>query len=249
MRTLMEMKHLGSTLEQLFTLTVPRCRGWLRVALLVNYACVCLCLLVSTNVWWYSVYMTGWDPGGSAIWRWPLRRRGRRGHLLAGGSKMRVTGIHLSESMLIPDPICPTPLGYLLPKGPHDPHCRLLDQASCPSLLRPAETASTHLRAEAILGHCNTVNYPVVYVANTGTFTRFFLFLFQSDLSPQAFCVRLCYKSPGLAKSSQVADREVLYLLPFYSFSTFSELIMVSCSTDNRSPTTKQFGNSNNGHI
>ncbi|KAI3357503.1 hypothetical protein L3Q82_015921, partial [Scortum barcoo] len=69
---------------------------------------------------------------------------------------MRVTAIHLSENALIPDPICPPPLGFLLPRGPCDPRCRPLDQASCPASLQRVETATAHLRPEAILEHCNT---------------------------------------------------------------------------------------------
>lgn len=92
------------------------------------WAQVCVCVSV------YRVYMKGWDPwGSSAMSRWPLSGRGGgRGHLLAGGGKIRVTTIHLSENTLIPDPICPPPLGYLLPRGTCDPHCRPVHQAFCP---------------------------------------------------------------------------------------------------------------------
>lgn len=83
--------------------------------------------------------------------------RGRRGHLLAGSSKMRVTAIHLSESTLIQDPICPPPLGHSSPRGASDPRCCSVDWASCSYSLQLNKTASVHLRPEAFLGHCNTV--------------------------------------------------------------------------------------------
>lgn len=86
-------------------------------------------------------------------------RRGGRGHLLAGSSKMRVTAIHLSGSTLIQDPICPPPLGYFSPRGACDPRCCSVDWASCSYSLQPNKTATVHLRPEAFLGHYNTVQY------------------------------------------------------------------------------------------
>lgn len=214
--------------------------------------CMCARLCVSTSVSAYSVYMMGWDPGGSsAMWRWPLRRRGGgRGHLLAGGGEMRVTAIHLSENTLIPDPICPPPLGYLLPRGPCDPRCRPLDQASCPLSLRPAKTATAHLRPEAILRHCNTVQYIGGCAADVCSFT----------VSP--FLVLKWYRPPGLMCQTAIC---LVAWLSHHRWPTGKaficslshplrcspnwKLIMVFCSTDNRWPTTEQFGNSNNGHI
>lgn len=85
-------------------------------------------------------------------------RRGGRGHLLAGSSKMGVTAIHLSESTLIQDPICPPPVGHSSPpRGASDPRCCYGDLASCSYSLQPNKSATVHLRPEAFLGRCITV--------------------------------------------------------------------------------------------
>lgn len=114
---------------------------------LCEHKCVCVYI---ENIWW-----DGTQGESSAMSRWPLSRGGGgRGHLLASRGKMRVTAIHLSENTLIPDPICPPPLGYLLPRGGCDPHCRSVDHTSCPLSLWPAETATTHPRTG---GHSGAV--------------------------------------------------------------------------------------------
>lgn len=104
----MEMKHLGSTL---------RVAAYVKPLVCV---CVCVCIRVSAPVCARKacIYMTRRGPGGGrrCLVKVTMRgRRGGRGHLLAGSSKMRVTAIHLSESTLIQDPICPPPLGHFSP--------------------------------------------------------------------------------------------------------------------------------------
>ncbi|CAB1421635.1 unnamed protein product [Pleuronectes platessa] len=42
-------------------------------------------------------------------------------------------------------------------RGPCDPPCRPLDQASCPLSLGPAETATAYPRPKAILGHLRAI--------------------------------------------------------------------------------------------
>lgn len=162
------------------------------------------------------------------------RRMGRGGHLLPGCGEMRVTAIHLSENALISDPICPLPSGYFLPRGNCDPHCCPLDQASCALSLQPADTSTTHLGPEVILGRCATVQHIERRAADVCHFTVFVL-----------------KGSPSFASASQVANGGGLHLLHAFSSVMFSnsKLIMLFCSTDNRWPTTEQFGNSNNGHI
>ncbi len=123
MRALMEMKHLGSTLRATVYAPSPQVLG-LTESRTVWESSMCVCVCVFVWVWArvcaYSVYMTGWDPGGgSAMWRWPLKGKGGggRGHLLAGGGEMRVTAIHLYQNTLIPDPICPTPFWDIFSPG------------------------------------------------------------------------------------------------------------------------------------
>lgn len=92
----------------------------------------------------------------------------------------------------------------------------------CP--IRPAKTATIHLRPEAILGHCNTVQYIGGSATDVCSFTLLLVFLFQSDTCPKALCVRLWYKYTSVAKSSRVANREGLYWLSFSYCTVFSKL-------------------------
>lgn len=208
--------------QRLFTRPVPRCWGWPRVMLCENHWCVCVrehkCVYIQ------CIY-DGMPPRGKQCHMkvtLECRRMGRGGHLLPSCGEMRVTAIHLSENALIPDPICPPPLGYLLPRGLCDPHCCPLDQASCALSLQPAESATTHLWPEVILGYCNIVKYIESSAADVCCFIQFFLFCLKVIQVP--LYVRLFYESPSFASSSQVANREGLHLLHVFSSLMFSKL-------------------------
>lgn len=107
-RALMEMKHLGSTLR--LAVHVPSPAGGAHAE---NPLCACACACQHRR------RCDGTGPRGRRCHvKVTMRgRRGGRGHLLAGSSKMRVTAIHLSENTLIQEPICPAPLGHSSPPG------------------------------------------------------------------------------------------------------------------------------------
>lgn len=158
---------------------------------------------------------------------------------------MRVTAIHLSENTFIPDPICLPPLGHLLPKGPGDPRCRLLDQASCPLSLPPAETATAHLRPEAIVGHCKTVQYIGGFASKRWQFYSVSPFsCFKVIRAPRLYVSGCPISLLAWRSHHRWPTGRAVICSP-----SVRKLIMVSCSKDNRWPTTEQFGNSNNGHM
>lgn len=161
----MEMKHLGSTLR--LAVHVPSPAGGAHAE---NPLCACACACQHRR------RCDGTGPRGRRCHvKVTMRgRRGGRGHLLAGSSKMRVTAIHLSENTLIQEPICPAPLGHSPPpRGASDPRCCSADWASCSYSLQPNKTASVHLRPEAFLGCWNTVQSMRDSAAGLCCFTGF----------------------------------------------------------------------------